>query len=161
MNTESKTPRTDALEERWNRTLVPLTQEGIDLCRELERERDESKDWVRASMESAAIASSTILRLERERDEARQENTALRLAVQDGLLAVSDERDQLKRELDEARQVNFVATETCADCKKSWSPSLIESGTCIFCILKERKRELEQLKRELDEARAALLSCSS
>jgi hypothetical protein len=132
MNTESKTPRTDALEERWNRTLVPLTQEGIDLCRELELERDEAKK----ALTHWQYNHDAEYRARRE---------------------VEAERDQLKRERDEAYlkpMVDDVATETCADCKKSWSPSLIESGTCIFCILTERKRER-------DKARAALLSCSS
>lgn len=37
------TPRTDELEKRWNRQFVPLTQEGIDLCRTLELELAEAK----------------------------------------------------------------------------------------------------------------------
>jgi hypothetical protein len=34
------------------------------------------------------------------------------------------------------------ATETCADCGRKWSPSLIESGHCIFCLASALKRTL-------------------
>ena len=51
----------------------------IEFLNELKRERDqlrkelaESQSWVKASMESAAIASSTIARLESERDQLRK-----------------------------------------------------------------------------------------
>ena len=51
----------------------------IELIKELKLERDqlrkelaESQSWVRASMESAAIAASTIARLETERDQLRK-----------------------------------------------------------------------------------------
>ena len=39
---------------------------------QLRKELAESQSWVKASMESAAIASSTIARLERERDQLRE-----------------------------------------------------------------------------------------
>ena len=43
----------------------------VSHARQLERELTESQSWVRASIESAAIAASTIAQLTRERDEAR------------------------------------------------------------------------------------------
>jgi len=38
--------------------------------------------------------------------------------------------------------------EKCNICGKSWSPSLIESGTCIFCIVKEKNKMIDQLITE-------------
>jgi len=39
--------------------------------------------------------------------------------------------------------------ETCMICKVSMSPSLIESGWCIFCICKEKNEKLKLVKQEL------------
>ena len=36
--------------------------------------------------------------------------------------------------------------ELCYSCNISWNPSLIESGQCVFCILKETKKELQEAK---------------
>ena len=36
--------------------------------------------------------------------------------------------------------------ELCHSCNMYWNPSIIESGTCIFCILKETKKELTEAK---------------
>lgn len=51
----------------WSCATVPT-----DFARKLERERDESRSWVKAAMESAAIASVTIAGLERERNQLRK-----------------------------------------------------------------------------------------
>lgn len=53
------------------------------------------------------------------------------------------ENERLKHELEIER-----ATEICTQCSKGWSPSLIESGWCIFCILKERDQQLTQLRQD-------------
>jgi hypothetical protein len=46
----------------------------------------------------------------------------------------------IERELNEVKEKLQVheMTEECSQCKQSWNPSLVESGWCIFCILKER-----------------------
>ena len=67
---DTRTPRTDkvvASDMGDTGFIVDL----ITHAQELERELTESKSWVRASMESATIAASTIAQLTRERDEAR------------------------------------------------------------------------------------------
>ena len=37
--------------------------------------------------------------------------------------------------------------EKCMECGISWSPSLIESGTCIFCILKDRNKLISKYSK--------------
>ena len=72
----------------------------IELIKELKLERDqlrkelaESVSWVRASMESTAIASSTIAQLTRERDEAR-------LLINEDTRSVIVENDWLRKMVD-------------------------------------------------------------
>jgi hypothetical protein len=62
----------------------------------------------------------------------------------------SDYARQLERELIELQERHLIETsgETCSQCKHSMSPSLIESGWCIFCILKERKQEHDEAQRK-------------
>jgi hypothetical protein len=84
MNT-TPTPRTDSeIEDARNVALEftcknPPPKRGdnvyvvsADFARQLERELNEAQDWVKASMESASIASATIARLESERDQLRE-----------------------------------------------------------------------------------------
>ena len=40
------------------------------------------------------------------------------------------------------------AKEKCKDCGRLWSPSLIESRVCIFCIVKEKNRIIDRLIEE-------------
>ena len=72
----------------------------IELIKELKLERDqlrkelaESQSWVRASMESTAIAASTIDQLTRERDEAR-------LLLNEDTRSVIVENDWLRKMVD-------------------------------------------------------------
>ena len=46
------------------------------------------------------------------------------------------------------------AREQCAECKQIYSPSLIESSVCIFCILKGVKAERDEAIESLDASRA-------
>ncbi len=63
------------------------------------------------------------------------------------------ERDELKEankrmELRwDNRQTAEGARETCSQCNHQWSPSLIESSWCIFCILKDAKRQWGEVKQ--------------
>ena len=87
----SKNPRTDAeiddlvnglnhiAEDQLDRSCRATILDTIEFIKELKLERDqlrkelaESKSWVKASMESAAIASATIALLESERDTLRK-----------------------------------------------------------------------------------------
>ena len=43
------------------------------------------------------------------------------------------------------------AKEVCKQCSKQWNPSLIESGTCVFCQLTAANQRLEKLESELKE----------
>jgi len=68
MNNKTPTPRTDKV------VSSDMGDSGfiVDLIKhsqQLERELNESQLWVKASMESASIASATIARLETERDQ--------------------------------------------------------------------------------------------
>jgi hypothetical protein len=83
-----------------NETPTPRTAEAVRLCKvissafgpmvgaddmeKLERELNESQLCVKASMESAAIASATIARLESERDQLREVADELALAIHTG-----------------------------------------------------------------------------
>lgn len=69
MNTP--TPETDAYYAAKTKTAWPH-QGDIEFARKIERERDESRSWVKAAMGSAAIAPVTIAGLERERDQLRR-----------------------------------------------------------------------------------------
>ena len=72
---ETPTPRTDKkyVEGQMQDLQVGhQLSELINFSRQLERELNESQLWVKASMESAAIASATIARLETERDQLRK-----------------------------------------------------------------------------------------
>ena len=71
MNNETPTPRTDKVvsdDMGDSRFLIDLIKHSC----QLERELNEARSWVRAAMESAAIASATIARLESERDQLRE-----------------------------------------------------------------------------------------
>jgi len=73
MNNETPTPRTDNHARAYQTAGMPAAYTVIlSHARQLERELNESQLWVKASMESASIASSTIARLERERDQLRE-----------------------------------------------------------------------------------------
>ena len=68
-------------------------------------ELTESQSWVRASMESTAIAASTIAQLTRERDEAR-------LLLNEDTRSVIVENDWLRKMVD--------AFADCSDCGDEW-----------------------------------------
>ena len=90
MNTP--TPRTDKVVARDmgdSDTILDL----ITHAEELERVLTESQSWVRASIESAAIAASTIAQLTRERDEAR-------LLINEDTRSVIVENDWLRKMVD-------------------------------------------------------------
>ena len=102
MNTP--TPRTDKV------VASDMGDSGffIDLIKhaqELERELTESQSSVKASMESAAIAASTIAQLTRERDEAR-------LLLNEDTRSVIVENDWLRKMVD--------AFADCGDCGDEW-----------------------------------------
>jgi hypothetical protein len=42
-------------------------------------------------------------------------------------------------------------TEKCSECENYWSPSLVESSLCIFCIQRDTKKKLEATKASLKE----------
>ena len=65
----------------------------INHARELEQELNESQSWVRASMESTAIAASTIALLTQQRDEAR-------LLINKNTRSVIVENDWLRKMVD-------------------------------------------------------------
>lgn len=58
---------------------------------------------------------------------------------------IMNERDNYKQQL-EVEQ----SRELCTACNQTWNPSLIESGTCIFCIQKETKQQLEEARRDTE-----------
>ena len=68
----SKNPRTDALELSLTTWTIDDLNKSMSHARQLERELTKSQSWVKASMESAAIASATIALLESERDTLRK-----------------------------------------------------------------------------------------
>ena len=55
---------------------------------------------------------------------------------------------QLERELNEAKEKLEVmgSAEKCIQCSRFYSPSLIESGWCIFCIQRETIKERDAAK---------------
>lgn len=67
------------------------------------------------------------------------QNTALWLVSQKA------EIERLRQELADER-----ITEKCLDCGGAFSPSLVESGTCIFCLLKQARRDFEHWKANHD-----------
>jgi hypothetical protein len=69
---------------------------------------------------------------------------------------------QLERELNEAKAQLEVeqGTETCTQCGYKFSPSLIESGWCVSCIMKERTEERDTWRKVADELECALQNCS-
>ena len=92
MKIETPTPRTDkvvASDTGDSDTILDL----ITHAEELERVLTESQSWVRASIESAAIAASTIAQLTRERDEAR-------LLLNEDTRSVIVENDLLRKMVD-------------------------------------------------------------
>ncbi len=97
---------------------------------------------VKTVIAQAVIEATATLRAERAaaiqsaKDNARnfRRSEVKRLEAEKELAAV-------KAELDEHK-----ASEKCFDCDQSYSPSLIESGSCIFCIAKSLKAELEKAK---------------
>jgi len=132
----SDTPRTDAEIEGCSNGLKHMAHthlcsrdtvlDTIEFLNELKRERDqlrkelaESQSWVKASMESAAIASATIAMLERERDQLERERDEAKKDVEGFILTNIEsgkrwaadiaERDQLK----EQHQVAFNMYERC------------------------------------------------
>ena len=95
-NTEAATPETDAAER------MAFAQEYMvptDFARKLERERDESRDAIRALAEHG---ESEIQRITKERDEAR---VKMADALQDVDLRTLD-FERMKQERDEARRVS-------------------------------------------------------
>jgi bacterioferritin-associated ferredoxin len=73
------------------------------------------------------------------------------LAKLTALIQQADEVEELNRKLEVE-----TASELCTSCNRHWSPSLIESSVCIFCILKSVEKERDTLKRELIESQANL-----
>ena len=59
---------------------------------------------------------------------------------------LKSERDSLKQQLADANQYlqMFRCVEECKTCLQTYSPSLIESGVCIFCIATKRKQQLSK-----------------
>jgi len=105
----NNTPETDVAikaQAQWRRPFISYTMDGItwdgpvvDLCRRLERERDEA----RHKLELCMAANSDVARIAKERDEARTELEMWR----DGNIMSQIHRDELEkveRERDEARQ---------------------------------------------------------
>ena len=104
MKNETPTPRTDkvvASDMGDTGFIVDL----IKHAQKLERELTESKSWVRASMESTAIAASTIAQLTQQRD-------ASRLLLNEDTRSVIVENDWLRKMVD-----SFAA---CGDCGDEW-----------------------------------------
>ena len=104
---DTPTPRTDKVlsDTGYFASIFDL----ITHARELERELTKSQSWVRASMESAAIAASTIARLERELNEARLRYDVLLLNYNaDTISLVASERDQLRKVCDELAGTIYV-----------------------------------------------------
>lgn len=50
-------------------------------------------------------------------------------------------------------------TEKCSQCGHSWHPSYVESGWCIFCILKERTQERDEARREVERLKEVEINC--
>ena len=92
--TNTPTPRTDRHARVYETAGIPAAYTVmISHARQLERELTESQSWVKPSMESAAIAASTIAQLTRERDEAR-------LLINEDTRSVIVENDTLRKMVD-------------------------------------------------------------
>jgi hypothetical protein len=103
MKNETPTPRTVkvvASDMEGSGFIVAL----IKHAEELERELTESRSWVKASMESTAIAASTIAQLTRERDEAR-------LLLNEDTRSVIVENDWLRKMVDSFAKCGDVGDE--------------------------------------------------
>ena len=100
---DTPTPRTDKVlsDTGYFASIFDL----ITHARELERELTESQSRVRASMESTAIAASTIAQLTQQRDEAR-------LLLNADTRHVVVENDWLRKMVD--------AFADCGDCGDEW-----------------------------------------
>jgi hypothetical protein len=59
------------------------------------------------------------------------------------ILVELDERDALKAQLEIEK-----ASELCKECNQHYSPSLIESSTCIFCTVKSLKVQLAGMEKD-------------
>jgi F0F1-type ATP synthase membrane subunit b/b' len=112
---DTPTPRTDeflgTLERHEGRIAWSIKdiEALVERARQLERELNESQSWVRASMESAATSSATIARLERELNEARQQQESkVTPALIMDYARVQAERDQLRRVCDELANTIYV-----------------------------------------------------
>jgi hypothetical protein len=101
---ETPTPRTDKVVASDMGDFA-IVVDLIKHAEELERELTKSQSWVRASMESTAIAASTIAQLTRERDEAR-------LLINEDTRSVIVENDWLRKMVD--------AFAECGDCGDEW-----------------------------------------
>ena len=98
------TPRTDNHARVYAAAGIPAAYTVmISHARQLERELAESQSWARASMESTAIAASTIAQLTRERDEARR-------LLNEDTLNVIVENDWLRKMVD-----SFAENGDCGD----------------------------------------------
>ncbi len=53
-------------------------------------------------------------------------------------------QDDARKDLLEELEIH-KAKENCDVCNQSYSPSLIESGHCIFCICNEYKKQVNKL----------------
>ena len=91
MNT--RTPRTDALELSLTTWTIDDLNKSMSHARQLEQELNEAQSWVKSSMESTAIASSTIAQLTQQRDEAR-------LLLNEDTRSVIVENDWLRKMVD-------------------------------------------------------------
>ena len=92
--TNTPTTRTDNHARVYEAAGMPAAYTVmLSHARQLERELTESQSWVKPSMESAAIAASTIAQLTRERDEAR-------LLINEDTRSVIVENDTLRKMVD-------------------------------------------------------------
>ena len=94
MKIETPTPRTDRHARVYAAAGMPAAYTVmLSHARQLERELNEAKSWVKSSMESTAIASSTIAQLTQQRDEAR-------LLLNEDTRSVIVENDWLRKMVD-------------------------------------------------------------
>lgn len=72
--------------------------------------------------------------------------------IEAALNQTMSERDTFRQRLEIHEMV-----ETCTQCHKGWHPSLVESGWCIFCILKEKNTQLATRTAERDYFRKLII----
>ena len=117
--TNTPTTRTDNHARVYEAAGMPAAYTVmLSHARQLERELTESQSWVRASMESAAIASSTIAGLKRELAQARvflEVSTANTEAAQNSYHAEVKQRMSAEAERDNLRKMIDAFAECVGD----------------------------------------------